>query len=107
MKRMIVLAIATVMIAGAACVATAEECLLSTIVFSSTRDNPAGDPFVTGEIYLIDPDGTNQRRLTNDNAADFMAKLSTDGKRIVFDSNRARVAGEPLNTSDLFLKIGR
>jgi TolB protein len=103
MKRMIALAIATVMIAGAARVTTAEQCLLSTIAFTSTRDNPAGDPFLTGEIYLIDPDGTNPRRLTNDNAGDSMARLSPDGKRIVFDSNRARVAGEPLNTSDLFL----
>jgi len=103
MKRMIVLAIAAVMIAGAARTATAEQCLLSTIAFSSTRDNPAGDPFLTGEIYLIDPDGTNLRRLTDDDAGDSMAKLSPDGNRIVFDSNRARVAGEPLNTSDLFL----
>jgi TolB protein len=103
MKRMIVLAVATVMIAGAARITTAEQCLLSTIAFSSTRDNPTGNPFLTNEIYLIDPDGTNPRRLTDNDAGDFMAKLSPDGKRIVFDSNRARGADEPLNTSDLFL----
>jgi Tol biopolymer transport system component len=30
------------------------------------------------------------------------AKLSPDGKTIVFDSNRDRTAAEPLNTSDVF-----
>jgi len=70
--------------------------LVSTIAFSSTRD--------TGrlQIYLIDPDGTNVRQLTEieDNA---FAALSPDGKKIVFDSNRLRLPTEPLNTSDLFL----
>jgi TolB protein len=103
MKRIVVLAIAAVMIAVAAGVATAEQCLVSTIVFSSNRDNPAGNPLLTGEIYLMDPDGTNPRRLTDDDFGDLFAKVSPDGKHIVFDSNRARVAGEPLNTSDLFL----
>jgi len=104
MKQAIVLAIAAVIIAGPAGIAAAAECLSSTIAFSSTRDDPAvNPPLLATEIYLIDPDGTNARRLTDNNAADFMAKLSPDGKRIVFDSNRARVAGEPLNTSDLFL----
>jgi TolB protein len=102
MKRMTVLAIAAVMIAGAAGIATAEHCLLSTIAFSSTRDNPT-DPFNGAEIYLINPDGTNPRRLTENTDADGLPKLSPNGKRIVFDSNRARAAGEPLNTSDLFL----
>jgi Tol biopolymer transport system component len=31
------------------------------------------------------------------------AKLSPDGKSIVFDSNRNRLSSEPSNTSDLFL----
>src|SRR5262249_29233015 len=34
---------------------------------------------------------------------DAFPALSPAGKRIVFDSNRDRAAGEPLNTSDLFL----
>src|SRR5215470_10204169 len=103
MKPITVLAIAAVMIGGAAGIATAEQCLLSTIAFSSTRDNPTSITLLASQIYLMDPDGTNPRRLTYNDAADFMAKLSPDGKRVVFDSNRARGAGEPLNTSDLFL----
>jgi TolB protein len=69
--------------------------LVSTIAFSSTRDGRL-------HIYLMDPDGTNVRRLTEieDNA---FAALSPDGKKIVFESNRLRLPTEPLNTSDLFL----
>jgi len=101
--RMIALAIATVIIAGAAGTATAEQCLVPTIVFSSTRDYPTVGGPNSNEIYLIDPDGTNPVRLTNNDAADWLPKLSPDGKRVVFDSNRARGAGEPVNTVDLFL----
>ena len=49
------------------------------------------------------PDGTNQRRLTNNPAGDGFAALSPDGKKIVFDSNRNRAPTEPVNTSDLFV----
>jgi len=51
----------------------------------------------------MDPDGTNRRRLTENTGGDSGGVLSPDGKRIVFDSNRNRAAGEPLNTFDLFL----
>src|SRR6266542_2415264 len=70
--------------------------LVSTIAFSSTRD--------TGrlQIYLMDPDGTNVRQLTEIEDNGFAA-LSPDGKKIVFDSNRLRLPTEPGNTSDLFL----
>jgi TolB protein len=84
--------------------------LESTIVFSSTRDNPTFMPLMNaGEIYLIKPDGTNPRRLTfnsdgtPNSAADGFGTLSPDGKKIVFISNRNRAEGEPLNTSDLFV----
>jgi len=105
MKRMTVLAIAAVMIAGAAGIATAEQCLFSTIAFSSTRDNLDLDPINGAEIYLMNPDQTNQdpRRLTDNTDGDAFPHLSPDGKHIVFDSNRARGAGEPVNTSDVWL----
>jgi TolB protein len=78
--------------------------LQSTIAFSSTRDNPSAvPPFIATEIYLIDADGSNPRRLTFNDFGDAFANLSPDGKKIVFDSNRLRTAGEPINTSDLFV----
>jgi TolB protein len=79
--------------------------LISTIAFTSTRANPIPLPGEFAlEIYLMDADGTNVRRLTEDTSAEAFAALSPDGKgRIVFDSNRARLPGEPVNTSDLFL----
>jgi TolB protein len=81
---------------------------VSTITFSSTRDNLALIPQLAGEIYLIDPDGTNPRRLTDNAFGDGFSSLSPDGKKIVFDSNRL-TAGTTCdgitynNISDLFL----
>jgi len=84
--------------------------LRSTIAFVSTRHDPAADPavdpqrvFHAAEIYLMDGDGTQPRRLTENSYSDFFPALSPDGRRIVFDSNRLRAEGEPLNTSDLFV----
>jgi TolB protein len=84
--------------------------LRSTIAFVSTRHDsaahPAVDPqrmWLAAEIYLMDGDGTNARRVTENAAFDCFPALSPDGTRIVFDSNRRRVAGEPFNTSDLFV----
>lgn len=76
--------------------------LVSTIAFVSTRDDPT-NPFLGAEIYLMDGNGQNQRRITTNADGDAFPALSPDGKKIVFDSNRLRAEGEPLNTSDLFL----
>ena len=85
--------------------------LQSTIAFTSTRDAPPGTPtplLTAAEIYLMNPDGTNPRRLTNNTYGDAFPTLSPDGKRIVFDSNRL-TAGTVCNgttynnISDLFL----
>ena len=84
----------------------------STIAFTSTRDNYnaswAVPPIVGGEIYFIDymTDGSFSppRRVTSNTYADIFPALSPDGKgKVVFDSNRRRTSGEPVNTSDLFL----
>ncbi len=74
-----------------------------TIVLSSTRDFPASNLYAS-EIYLLDRDGTNPRRLTNNIASDFFPALSPDGKKIVFESNRYHLGtGEPRNVADLFV----
>ena len=78
--------------------------LVSTIAFSSSRDNPTlVPPINAAEIYLVNPDGSDPRRLTDNDVGDGFATLSPDGKKIVFDSNRNRAEGEAINTSDLFL----
>ena len=72
--------------------------LRSTIAFTSNRHNPTGaglpgsnprDRLLnSGEIYLMDGDGANQRRVTNNVSGDGFPTLSPDGKKILFDSNR-------------------
>ena len=51
------------------------------IAFVSRRDGNA-------EIYVMDADGENQRRLTQNADADYQPSWSPDGKRIVFCSDR-------------------
>jgi TolB protein len=87
-----------------------QPALRSTIAFVSSRHDPEADPAVdaqrawlAAEIYLIDGDGSNPRRLTENTYADGFPALSPDGTRIVFDSNRLRAEGEAFNTSDLFV----
>ena len=51
------------------------------IAFTSARDGNA-------EIYVMDADGKNQRRLTNHPTGDFHPSWSPDGKKIAFTSRR-------------------
>ncbi len=117
-RRLILVAVALALLLGAGASrasdrqALATQCdpaeqgcfqLESTIAFSSTRDhvNPALDPVLLGaEVYLINPDMTNPRRLTSNASFDGFANLSPDGKKIAFDSTRYTGS---LNSSDLFL----
>ena len=60
------------------------------IVFASDRttgkgvNNPEGDL----EIFTMNSDGTGLKQLTKNNLEDITASYSSDGKRIVFASNR-------------------
>jgi Tol biopolymer transport system component len=56
-------------------------CDLSRITFESGRDG-------NGEIYVMDANGENQTRLTNDAAIDENPAFSPDGAAIAFESNR-------------------
>lgn len=100
------IAIATLAVMPEASVA---QEVASTIVFTSTRDNPGTvPPIAGGEIYVIDSltDGSFSaaRRVTWNAYADIFPALSPDGRgKIVFDSNRFRAPSEPVNTSDLFV----
>jgi len=63
----------------------------SKILFTSTRD--AADPTARGigaswEIYIMNADGSNVKRVTNDNFGEFDQQMSPDGTRIVFASDR-------------------
>ena len=62
------------------------------IVFTSARDN-------NREIYIMNPDGSDQVRLTNHRADDAMPTWSPTGERILFASDRDRF---PLSR-DLYL----
>jgi len=63
------------------------------IAFHSTRDSassggnipPGGDPF---EIYVMDADGSNEVRITNNLSRDTFPQWSPDGSRLTFTTNR-------------------
>ena len=77
-----------------------------TIAFISSRYDPALMPpawLLSAEIYLMNPDGTNVRRITNNTTGENFPAISPDGKRIVFESNRLRKESDPDNWVSLFV----
>ena len=59
------------------------------IVFSSAREEHFEDKFgITDEIYVMDADGGNQQRLTDNRNNDWDPVWSPDGQRIAFAADR-------------------
>jgi TolB protein len=56
------------------------------LAFQSNRDN---DSFQNFDIYTINADGSDMRRLTRSRGYDGMATWSPDGRQIAFGSNRS------------------
>jgi TolB protein len=77
--------------------------LRSTLVITSNRDNLSLQPTAGAEIYLMNPDATDVRRLTYNTSEDIFPVLSPVGTRIVFDSLRRHPATDPASPPDLFL----
>ncbi len=74
------------------------------IAFSSNRDGHVRNGFPTAEIYVMDADGQNQRRLTNNPASDHSPAWSPDGKQIAFVSERdGHVAKHGWFTSEIYV----
>jgi TolB protein len=79
---------------------------IPTIALISSRYDPAlKSPawLLAAEIYLMNGDGTNVRRITHNTTGEGFPALSPDGKRIVFESNRLRKESDPINWASLFV----
>ena len=77
------------LIFGLLCPVSAKPLSSEKIVFASNRDG-------NWEIYMMNPDGTRQERLTYDRAVDCDPVISPTGDQILFNSNRG-------GTRDLYL----
>lgn len=66
---------------GLLCSVSAKPLTTEKIIFSSNRDG-------NYEIYMMNPDGSQQERLTNHRAADFSPVCSPTGEEILFVSDR-------------------
>lgn len=74
----------------------------SRIVFATDRDGPGPTGFGNQEIYVMNADGSEQRRLTDNGALDGAPAWAPNGRRIAFHSTRAN-PGPPPRAIDIFL----
>ena len=65
----------------------------SRIAFTTTRHGNPHNAGGSGEIYLIDPNGSNETRVTDTDDFDRFTTWSPDGKRLIFLSSRDSRAG--------------
>jgi Tol biopolymer transport system component len=56
----------------------------ATLVFTKLSESQDEDEAVVAEIYIMNADGSDQRRITNNTHADLGANLSPDGKTVAF-----------------------
>jgi Tol biopolymer transport system component len=78
--------------------------LVEKVTFTTTRDNPNFVPIQNaGEIYMMNPDGSDPERVTDNLVQDTFSQFSPDGKKFIFDSNRLRLETDPINVVDLFV----
>jgi len=88
-------ALASVMVATGLCMyAQGHGGPPASVVFYSARD---GQP--NKQIYVMNPDGSTQTRVTNDTASDVDPDISPNGNEIVFTSNQT-----PTGNNNIFLR---
>ncbi len=64
------------------------------MLFSSNFEAERGFPF---NLYMIDVDGKNLKRVTHGETFDAFPVFSNDGKKLVFSSNRNNGGGRDTN----------
>ena len=68
--------------------------MLLVLLFSSNFEAERGFPF---NLYMIDLDGKNLKRVTHGETFDAFPVFSNDGKHLIFSSNRNNGGGRDTN----------